>query len=69
MSEQAFFNILLVGWFVLAAAIFVALFFIVAPYGRHLRSSWGPKIGDRLGMDYYGSAVANLVCHLLCARH
>jgi 3-oxo-5-alpha-steroid 4-dehydrogenase 1 len=49
MSEQAFFNILLVGWFALAAAIFVALFFIVAPYGRYLRKSWGPKIGDRLG--------------------
>ncbi|MCX6008949.1 MAG: DUF1295 domain-containing protein [Chloroflexi bacterium] len=49
MSEQAFFNILLVGWFVLAVAIFVVLFYIVAPYGRHISSSWGPKIGDRLG--------------------
>jgi len=49
MSEQSFFNILLIGWFVLAVAIFVALFFIVAPYGRHLRNRWGPKIGDRLG--------------------
>src|SRR4030042_3776173 len=49
MSEQAFFNILLVGWFVLAVAIFVALFYGARPYGRHLRSSWGPKIGDRLG--------------------
>ena len=49
MSEQAFFNTLLVGWFVLAVAIFVALFYVVAPYGRHLRSSWGPKVGDRLG--------------------
>jgi len=49
MSEQAFFNILLVSWFVLAAAIFVALFFIVAPYGRHTRRSWGPSIGDKLG--------------------
>ncbi|MBL7062133.1 MAG: DUF1295 domain-containing protein [Dehalococcoidia bacterium] len=49
MSEQAFFNILLVGWFVLAVAIFVALFYVVAPYGRHLRSNWGPTIKDRLG--------------------
>jgi 3-oxo-5-alpha-steroid 4-dehydrogenase 1 len=49
MSEQTFFNILLVGWFVLAVAIFVALFYVVAPYGRHARSSWGPTIGDRLG--------------------
>jgi 3-oxo-5-alpha-steroid 4-dehydrogenase 1 len=49
MSEQAFFNILLVSWFVLAAVIFVALFFIVAPYGRHTRRNWGPTIGDKLG--------------------
>jgi 3-oxo-5-alpha-steroid 4-dehydrogenase 1 len=49
MSEQVFFNILLISWFILAAAIFVALFYIVAPYGRHLRNRWGPKIGDRLG--------------------
>jgi 3-oxo-5-alpha-steroid 4-dehydrogenase 1 len=49
MRERAFFNILLISWFVLAAAIFVALFFIAAPYGRHLRNKWGPKIGDWLG--------------------
>jgi protein-S-isoprenylcysteine O-methyltransferase Ste14 len=49
MSEQAFFNILLISWFALAVIIFVALFFIVAPYGRHLKDRWGPKIGDRLG--------------------
>jgi 3-oxo-5-alpha-steroid 4-dehydrogenase 1 len=49
MSEQAFFNILLISWFVLAVVIFVSLFFIAAPYGRHLRNRWGPKIGDRLG--------------------
>jgi len=49
MSEQTFFNILVAGWFVLAVVIFVALFYVVAPYGRHLRNSWGPKIGDRLG--------------------
>jgi 3-oxo-5-alpha-steroid 4-dehydrogenase 1 len=49
MREQAFFNILLVSWFVLAAAIFVALFFIVAPYGRHTRRNWGPAVGDKLG--------------------
>ena len=49
MSEQAFFNILLVGWFVLALVIFVTLFYVVAPYGRHLGSSWGPTIKDRIG--------------------
>lgn len=49
MSEHSFFNILLIAWFVLSAVIFVTLFFIVAPYGRHTRRSWGPQMGDKLG--------------------
>jgi 3-oxo-5-alpha-steroid 4-dehydrogenase 1 len=49
MNERVFFDILLISWFVLAAALFMALFFIVAPYGRHTRRSWGPAIGDKLG--------------------
>jgi 3-oxo-5-alpha-steroid 4-dehydrogenase 1 len=49
MREHSFFNILLIAWFVLSAVIFVTLFFIVAPYGRHTRRSWGPQIGDKLG--------------------
>ena len=49
MSERAFFNILLIAWFVLAVVIFISLFFIVVPYGRHTRRSWGPQIGDKLG--------------------
>ncbi|HEX7365412.1 MAG TPA: DUF1295 domain-containing protein [Dehalococcoidia bacterium] len=49
MSETTFFNILLIAWFMLAAVIFVSLFFIVAPYGRHSRRRWGPQIRDRLG--------------------
>ncbi len=49
MSEQEFFNILLTSWFVLALAIFITLFFFVAPYGRHSRSGWGPALDNRLG--------------------
>jgi 3-oxo-5-alpha-steroid 4-dehydrogenase 1 len=67
MSEQAFFTILLISWFVLAVVIFVTLFFIVAPYGRHLRNSWGPKIGDRLGwiiMEAPASLVF-IICFLV----
>jgi protein-S-isoprenylcysteine O-methyltransferase Ste14 len=30
-------------------ATFIALFFIVAPYGRHTRGGWGPTIPDRVG--------------------
>jgi len=49
MREQVFFNSLLVGWFILAAVGFLALFFIAAPYGRHARSGWGPAINNRAG--------------------
>ncbi len=33
----------------LAAITFAALWFVVAPYGRHERAGWGPRIGARLG--------------------
>ncbi|HUB09711.1 MAG TPA: methyltransferase [Myxococcales bacterium] len=33
----------------LAAATFVALRLVVAPYGRHLRAGWGPTLPARLG--------------------
>ena len=49
MSELSFFHYLLYFWFGLAAAIFIALFFIAAPYGRHLASGYGLTIGSRAG--------------------
>jgi 3-oxo-5-alpha-steroid 4-dehydrogenase 1 len=49
MTEQAVFNGLMIGWFALALAIFVALFFVTAPYGRYVRRGWGPSVGSRLG--------------------
>ena len=47
MTERTLYNALLVGWFILGVITFASLFFIVAPYGRHRRSGWGPSIGDR----------------------
>jgi 3-oxo-5-alpha-steroid 4-dehydrogenase 1 len=35
--------------FVLAAATFVGLQFVVAPYGRHGRAGWGPTVPARAG--------------------
>jgi 3-oxo-5-alpha-steroid 4-dehydrogenase 1 len=49
MNELSFFHDLLIGWFILAAIIFVALFFIVAPYGRHYARKWGPTIRSSTG--------------------
>ncbi len=44
MNERAIFDVLLIACFALALLIFVALFFINAPYGRHLRRGWGPTL-------------------------
>jgi len=49
VNEQAFFNNLVISWFILAVVVFVALFFVAAPYGRYLRSGWGPTIGNKMG--------------------
>ncbi len=40
-----------VAWSTLALApvVFIVLFFIRAPYGRHARQGWGPVLGNRLG--------------------
>ncbi len=49
MTEATVFNYLLIGWFALAAVVFVTLFFIAAPYGRHARRGWGPAFTNRTG--------------------
>jgi 3-oxo-5-alpha-steroid 4-dehydrogenase 1 len=67
MTEQAFFHVLLISWFILAALIFVTLFFVVAPYGRHARSGWGPTMDNRLGWIIMEAAapVVFAVCFAL----
>jgi len=37
------------GTLALAPVVFVALLFINAPYGRHIRRGWGPMLDNRLG--------------------
>lgn len=49
MTTVTPYNIVLIIWFILAAATFIALFFVTAPYGRHTRSGWGPSISARWG--------------------
>jgi protein-S-isoprenylcysteine O-methyltransferase Ste14 len=49
MDESIIYNSLLVAWFIIGAIVFVALFFIAAPYGRHMRKGWGYSVGNKLG--------------------
>jgi 3-oxo-5-alpha-steroid 4-dehydrogenase 1 len=48
VKEITIYNSLIVAWFALALAVFIALFFVVAPYGRHLRKGWGYSINNKL---------------------
>jgi 3-oxo-5-alpha-steroid 4-dehydrogenase 1 len=49
MNERAFYDILIIAWFLIAVATFVTLLRIPAPYGRYFRRGWGPTISDKLG--------------------
>jgi len=67
MNEQTIFNDLIIAWFILAAIVFVALFFVAAPYGRHTRKGWGPAINNKAGWVIMEAAspIAFAICFLL----
>jgi hypothetical protein len=48
MSDVVFQQILF-AWVLIAVAVFIALFFIAAPYGRYFRHSYGPSINGKFG--------------------
>ena len=43
------FTIIVLAWIVLALALLPVQLRIRAPYGRHLRSGWGPVVSNRFG--------------------
>jgi 3-oxo-5-alpha-steroid 4-dehydrogenase 1 len=67
MKESTIYNSLLIAWFVLALVVFIALFFVVAPYGRHVRKGWGYSVGNKLGwvLMEAPAPIAFAVCALV----
>ncbi len=49
MNEITFYEIALVGIFAVAGVTALVLLFMTAPYGRHLRTGWGPTISSTAG--------------------
>jgi 3-oxo-5-alpha-steroid 4-dehydrogenase 1 len=47
--EPTLYRFFLIASFCLAAGVFTALFFISAPYGRHARTGWGPRLPTWMG--------------------
>ena len=47
-GDTSYFNIVMFSFLGLGLSIFVLLFFIWAPYGRHKRKGWGPDLDDRI---------------------
>jgi 3-oxo-5-alpha-steroid 4-dehydrogenase 1 len=49
MTGARLFDVLVLAWLLLAIVVFALLFFVTAPYGRHVRRGWGPALSARLG--------------------
>ncbi len=58
MTEATFHAFSAWGVMAVGAIVFVSLFFINAPYGRHLRGGWGPTLSSRLGWMVMESPAA-----------
>lgn len=63
-------DLVLYTWIALAVLVFIALFFIPAPYGRHAKKGWGPMIPARkawIAMEALSPAL--VLAAFVWARH
>lgn len=67
MSEREFFPILLFVFLGIGVFVFIALFFVPAPYGRHTRTGWGPQMDSKWGWLLMESPAALLFMIFFCA--
>jgi protein-S-isoprenylcysteine O-methyltransferase Ste14 len=49
MTEATMHSLIAAGVMAVGVIVFVSLFFVNAPYGRHVRAGWGPTVPSRLG--------------------
>lgn len=69
MEEIELFRILFFGFAGAGVLIFFVLFFISAPYGRHIREGWGPRLNSRWGWLLMESPAALLFLFLFLIGH
>ncbi len=70
MTEQELFPYVVAFGFLVAAVVFIRLFFQNAPYGRYIRGGWGPTVPARLGWIVMETpAVLTIAWFLLSGRN
>jgi len=67
VPETVLYHRLLLGEYLAALATLLALCFVTAPYGRHVRAGWGPTLPARVGWLVMESPAVFFVCLVYAA--